>query len=80
MPNLNKVRGVNKGPNSGGLPHGSRVSTTTTSGRPLLHYGLSRPHNSDPRIQQQQRPKYQQQQQSGVPSRGTVASKDVRIN
>ena len=45
MPNLNKIRGQNKG--TIGLPQGSQLS----QGRGQIAYGLSRQHASDPRMQ-----------------------------
>ena len=81
MPNLNKIRGQKK--NSAGPPAGSK----TGLGRGQHNYGLSsRHHNSDPRMvpghpgsRQVQTGYNQQQQAQGVPSRGTVLSRDVRF-
>ena len=81
MPNLNKIRGQKK--NSAGPPAGSK----TGLGRGQHNYGLSsRHHNSDPRMvpghpgsRQVQTGYNQQQQNQGVPSRGTVLSRDVRF-
>ena len=79
MPNLNKIRGQKK--NSAGPPAGSK----TGLGRGQHNYGLSsRHHNSDPRMvpghpgSRQVQTGYNQQQNQGVPSRGTVISRDVR--
>ena len=78
MPNLNKIRGQKK--NSAGPPAGSK----TGLGRGQHNYGLSsRHHNSDPRMvpghpgSRQVQTGYNQQQNQGVPSRGTVLSRDV---
>ena len=80
MPNLNKIRGQKK--NSAGPPAGSK----TGLGRGQHNYGLSsRHHNSDPRMvpghpgSRQVQTGYNQQQNQGVPSRGTVLSRDVRF-
>ena len=80
MPNLNKIRGQKK--NSAGPPAGSK----TGLGRGQHNYGLSsRHHNSDPRMvpghpgNRQVQTGYNQQQNQGVPSRGTVLSRDVRF-
>jgi len=77
MPNLNKIRGQKK--NSAGPPAGSK----TGLGRGQHNYGLSsRHHNSDPRMvpghpgSRQVQTGYNQQQNQGVPSRGTVLSRD----
>jgi len=75
MPNLNKIRGQKK---SAGPP----ASSKSGLGRGQ-NYGLSsRHHNSDPRIvpgghqRQQIQTGYKQHQNQGVPSRGTVISRD----
>ena len=65
MPNLNKIRGQNKG--TVGLPQGSQLS----QGRGQIVYGLSRQHTSDPRMQPRM------SAYSGAPSRGAVISRDV---
>jgi len=73
MPNLNKIRGKK-------TQAGPPASSKSGLGRGQ-NYGLSsRHHNSDPRIvpghqRQQIQPGYQKQNQ-GVPSRGTVISRD----
>ena len=75
MPNLNKIRGQKK--NTAGPP----ASSKSGLGRGQ-NYGLSsRHHNSDPRMvpgHQRYQGYHQQQQNQGVPSRGTVVSRDVR--
>jgi len=75
MPNLNKIRGQKK--NNAGPP----TSSKSGLGRGSQNYGLSsRHHNSDPRIQvpghQRQIQTGYHQQNQGVPSRGTVISRD----
>ena len=66
MPNLNKIRGQNKG--TVGLPQGSQLS----QGRGTIAYGLSRQHTSDPRMQ----PRLNAYP-GAIPSRGAVMSRDV---
>ena len=66
MPNLNKIRGQNKG--TVGLPQGSQYNSR---GRGQNVYGLSRQHTSDPRMQPRM------SAYSGAPSRGAVISRDV---
>ena len=67
MPNLNKIRGQNKG--TVGLPKGSQMSQGRGS---TIAYGLSRQHTSDPRMQ----PRLNAYP-GAIPSRGAVMSRDV---
>lgn len=66
MPNLNKIRGQNKG--TVGLPKGSQMSQGRGS---TIAYGLSRQHTSDPRMQ----PRLNAYP-GAIPSRGAVMSRD----
>ena len=66
MPNLNKIRGQKKSSSSISGPN--RPGKVNNLGRGNGNYGLSS-HNSDPRMPYHQ--------QSVVPSRGTVISRDV---
>lgn len=69
MPNLNKIRGQNR---PGGLPAASAAGAQRQT-----NYGLSRQHQSDPRLQAgRMGPPQSRYQQPGVPSRGAVVTRE----